>query len=424
MECYTDRYGRLVQEYGFDAWGNLRNANGSSANLIKPIYDRGFTGHEHHYDFGLINMNGRMYDPYTSMFLSPDNYIQAPDNSQSFNRYAYCLNNPLKYTDPSGEFWHIVIGAAVGGISNLAFNWNNCDGFWEYATAFAVGAGSGALTALTGGAGTSILAVSGVAAAGGALTSATNSMIAQTGKNFSGINSVSWDQVTSSAVIGGASSFVGGIAGGYAGTHIGGVMINGLNITSPVVKGIVAGSIGGMVGGATAGYVGGYMTTGSSEEAFNSALSGMWQGSVLGGVSGGIGAYAAAKNAKINPWTGVHNKSAVLGESMSERIIPVSKDLQAEYLSAPEMDNAYFGREISQNTTYTNKISMEFNAQWIESKMAQNYHLYDIGPVGNKVVSPYYNMEQCRTMYYPNIHKTHYSSISIYNIQIRIIIWK
>ena len=68
---------------------------------------------------------GRMYDPYTSMFLSPDNYIQAPDNSQSFNRYAYCLNNPLKYTDPDGEFWHIVIGAAVGGISNLAFNWNN-----------------------------------------------------------------------------------------------------------------------------------------------------------------------------------------------------------------------------------------------------------------------------------------------------------
>ena len=54
-----------------------------------------------------------MYDPYTSMFLSPDNYIQAPDNSQSFNRYAYCLNNPLKYTDPSGEFWHIIAGAAL-----------------------------------------------------------------------------------------------------------------------------------------------------------------------------------------------------------------------------------------------------------------------------------------------------------------------
>lgn len=54
---------------------------------------------------GLINMNGRMYDPVLGSFLSPDNYIQNPDNSQSFNRYAYCLNNPLRYVDPDGEFF-------------------------------------------------------------------------------------------------------------------------------------------------------------------------------------------------------------------------------------------------------------------------------------------------------------------------------
>ena len=45
----------------------------------------------------------RMYDPYTSMFLSPDNYVQEPVTLQSLNRYAYCLYNPLKYIDPSGE---------------------------------------------------------------------------------------------------------------------------------------------------------------------------------------------------------------------------------------------------------------------------------------------------------------------------------
>jgi hypothetical protein len=50
-------------------------------------------------------MNGRMYDPFTSSFLSVDNYVQNPDYTQSFNRYAYCLNNPLKYTDPEGEFF-------------------------------------------------------------------------------------------------------------------------------------------------------------------------------------------------------------------------------------------------------------------------------------------------------------------------------
>jgi hypothetical protein len=47
-------------------------------------------------------------------FLSPDNYIQDPFNTQSYNRYGYVLNNPLKYVDPSGEFWWIV-GAIIGG---------------------------------------------------------------------------------------------------------------------------------------------------------------------------------------------------------------------------------------------------------------------------------------------------------------------
>lgn len=61
-------------------------------------------------------------DPATGRFLSADRYIQLPDNSQSFNRYSYCLNNPLKYTDPSGEafvvddlFTIAAIGAIMGG---------------------------------------------------------------------------------------------------------------------------------------------------------------------------------------------------------------------------------------------------------------------------------------------------------------------
>ncbi len=49
-------------------------------------------------------MNGRLYDPVVGRFFSPDNYVQLPDNPQSYNRYSYCLNNPLKYTDPSGQF--------------------------------------------------------------------------------------------------------------------------------------------------------------------------------------------------------------------------------------------------------------------------------------------------------------------------------
>jgi len=49
-------------------------------------------------------MNGRTYDPWLGRMLQPDNYVQAAGYLQNYNRYSYALNNPLKYTDPSGEF--------------------------------------------------------------------------------------------------------------------------------------------------------------------------------------------------------------------------------------------------------------------------------------------------------------------------------
>ncbi len=112
---------------------------------------RGYTEHEMLNEFDIINMNGRLYDPVLGRFFSPD-------NSQSFNRYSYCLNNPLKYTDPIGDFWNLIIGAAIGGV----FNWAshgfqlNAKGLGDFATgavAGAVGAGlaSGVNVAMAGG---------------------------------------------------------------------------------------------------------------------------------------------------------------------------------------------------------------------------------------------------------------------------------
>jgi len=76
-------------------------------------------GNGHHYIFGLINMNGRVYDPQLARFLSPDPQLQAPGNALNYNRYTYCMNNPLKYTDPSGEF--ITWSLSNGGFS-IGFN--------------------------------------------------------------------------------------------------------------------------------------------------------------------------------------------------------------------------------------------------------------------------------------------------------------
>jgi len=118
----TDSQGNVEQELSFDAWGTLRNAETwTGAATETPMFDRGFTGHEHLYAFGLINMNGRMYDPLMSSFLSVDAYVQSPDNAQNFNRYAYCLNNPLKYVDPSG--W-LMQGAMMGNSSPESRKWS------------------------------------------------------------------------------------------------------------------------------------------------------------------------------------------------------------------------------------------------------------------------------------------------------------
>jgi len=120
----TYQNGNVAQRYAYDPWGRRRDP-GSWHNLTASeieqenfLFARGYTGHEHLDAFGLINMNGRMYDPLLGRMLSPDNYVQAPDNSQNFNRYSYALNNPLVYTDPDGEWLHLLFGAIIGGTTN------------------------------------------------------------------------------------------------------------------------------------------------------------------------------------------------------------------------------------------------------------------------------------------------------------------
>jgi len=109
----TDNNGASVFKATYDAWGRQT----VSQNTIG--FARGYTGHEHLPEFGLIDMNGRMYDPLLGRFLSPDPYVQMADYSQNFNRYSYCLNNPLIYTDPSGEFIFTLLATIIPGAQPL-----------------------------------------------------------------------------------------------------------------------------------------------------------------------------------------------------------------------------------------------------------------------------------------------------------------
>jgi RHS repeat-associated protein len=111
--------GSTTYEYSYDAWGRMRNtANWTNYSPgLEPalfIAGRGYTGHEHLPWFNLINMNGRVYDPLTGQFLNVDNNVQSPDFTQNFNRYAYCLNNPLIYIDPSGFSYKAYMDATYG----------------------------------------------------------------------------------------------------------------------------------------------------------------------------------------------------------------------------------------------------------------------------------------------------------------------
>lgn len=130
----------------YDPWGSQTVYKNTIA------FQRGYTGHEMLPEYGLINMNGRLYDPQIGRFLSPDNYVQEPYNSQSFNRYSYCLNNPLKYTDPDGEFWHIIIGGVIGGTINLVSKAINgqINNFGDGLAAFGIGFASGSIASASG----------------------------------------------------------------------------------------------------------------------------------------------------------------------------------------------------------------------------------------------------------------------------------
>jgi RHS repeat-associated protein len=99
----SDPNGALIVKEKFAAVGWNENSAAEQATMAR-VTRHEFTGQEGLDNAGLwmVNMNGRIYLPGGSEFLSPDPYIPDPTNTISYNRYAYALYNPLRYTDPSG----------------------------------------------------------------------------------------------------------------------------------------------------------------------------------------------------------------------------------------------------------------------------------------------------------------------------------
>ena len=249
--------GTLNQELSYDAWGRFRNPDTHEvyAQSNQPVLflGRGYTGHEHLPWFGLINMNARLYDPVLGRFLSADPYVQIEDFTQNYNRYSYCLNNPLIYRDENGKFIHLLIGAAIGGILNWMIN-----GFQfnlKGLASFGIGALAGGLSAGIGAGISSVLPVAGKAAGGfmagflgtSAATTATSSFV-------------------SGALIGGGAGLSGGFTVGF-----GNALIDGKKFGQALGQGGIYGLIGMGPGALVGGLWGGFDAVGGGREFWDGA---------------------------------------------------------------------------------------------------------------------------------------------------------
>ena len=99
-----DDAGNLIIEYSYDPYGNctetvLSNSYGARYNPFR------YRGYYYDADLGLYYLNSRYYDSNTCRFINADgvSYLGANEDLVSYNLYAYCSNNPIAYTDPSGH---------------------------------------------------------------------------------------------------------------------------------------------------------------------------------------------------------------------------------------------------------------------------------------------------------------------------------
>ena len=95
--------GGFIEKYAYDPWGRRVNPDDWSLvdNRNQFITDRGFTLHEHYDQMQIINMVARLYDPLAGVFISVD---PLADKYPGWGAYVYCMNNPVEYIDPTGEF--------------------------------------------------------------------------------------------------------------------------------------------------------------------------------------------------------------------------------------------------------------------------------------------------------------------------------
>ena len=97
----SDSAGNQTEVNAYYPFGRTQTASPQAGFQVS----RRFTGQILDAETGLYYYNARYYDPELGRFIQADTEISDLGNPQSYNRYSYVGNNPLKYTDPSGHSW-------------------------------------------------------------------------------------------------------------------------------------------------------------------------------------------------------------------------------------------------------------------------------------------------------------------------------
>ena len=111
--------GETVASYEYDAWGDVLSQSGEMAS-INPLRYRGY-----YYDVetGFYYLQSRYYDPANRRFINADNYLSTDiEETVACNMFAYCLNNPVNYSDYTGSeavIISIIIGSLLEALGTL-----------------------------------------------------------------------------------------------------------------------------------------------------------------------------------------------------------------------------------------------------------------------------------------------------------------